>query len=163
MRTLVLNAGHEPVQLIRWQRALCLVLLEKAEVLSEYGRKIRSVDRIFPLPGVIRLKIYIRSFHHRGLLRCTRKNVFARDDHRCQYCLRRFPVKELTLDHVLPRSRGGRDSWSNIVSACSGCNRRKGDRLPSECGMQLQRRPRQPGISDLLSRDEYSFFADWLE
>jgi len=162
MRTLVLNSGFEPVQLVSWQRALCLVLSSKAEIVAEYDHVVRSVSQAFQLPSVIRLKKYIRAVRRIGLARCTRKNVFIRDQFQCQYCGVHCRPTTITIDHVLPRSRGGKLSWDNVVAACHICNRRKGDRLPKEANMELLKVPRRPGWKELIQDIQSEAVADWL-
>ncbi len=162
MRTLVLNAGYEPMQLISWQRALCLVLSAKAELVAEYGEAVRSVSRRFPLPSVVRLTRYVTYVRHFGLLKCTRRNVFLRDQYQCQYCGVRCSPALATLDHVVPRSKGGRTSWDNVVTCCHACNRHKGDKSPKEMSMRLLRVPRRPHWTDVLEDQENPYHNSWL-
>lgn len=110
---------------------------------------IRSVDFEFRVPDIIRLRCY--NGRQNRKVRFTRNNIFHRDDHTCQYCGRRLPARELTLDHIVPRSRGGLSTWRNLVVACFPCNDRKGDRLLREVGMTLLREPRRPKWSAYLA------------
>ncbi|MGI9117351.1 MAG: HNH endonuclease [Gaiellales bacterium] len=138
---LVLNATYEPLNVTSVWRACSLILSRKAEVLeADPDRVLRSPSTTLPHPIVIRLVAYVRvpRFTSR---RITRRALFARDEHTCQYCGSRT---RLTLDHVVPRSRGGGSTWDNVVTACSPCNLRKRDRLPHEAGMPLRRPPRAP-------------------
>lgn len=138
---LVLNATYEPLNVTSVWRACSLILSRKAEVLeADPERVLRSPSTTLPRPIVIRLVHYVRipRFTSR---RITRRALFARDDHTCQYCGSRA---RLTLDHVVPRSRGGGSTWDNVVTACSPCNLRKRDRLPHEAGMPLRRPPKAP-------------------
>ncbi len=138
---LVLNATYEPLNVTSIWRACSLILARKAEVLEvDPDREIRSPSTTLPHPVVIRLVSYVRvpRFTSR---RITRRALFARDEHACQYCGSRV---RLTLDHVMPRSRGGASTWDNVVTACAPCNLRKRDRLPHEAGMPLRRAPRAP-------------------
>ena len=112
------------------------------------GTWIRTVSFEIRVPEVVRLVSYDRM--PRRQVKLNRRNIFARDDNRCQYCGRRFPTSELSLDHVLPRSRNGETSWRNLVCACTACNKRKGGRTPAEAHMQLIRPPRQPKRSPLI-------------
>lgn len=139
---LVLNAGYEPINVCSTRRAVILVLKEKAEILEGVGSPMRSERASFTRPAVIRLVTYVRVPRNAHNRRISRKAVLARDDWTCQYCGERKPG--MTIDHVIPRSRGGKSVWENTVAACGGCNRRKGDRLPHEVQMHPRRKPRPP-------------------
>ena len=139
-KVLVLNASYEPLNITSWRRAIVLLLKGKAEQV-EYNDK--PIYHNLPLPTVIRLRHYVRIPYKEIPL--TRKNIMHRDGHRCQYC--GDPGEELTIDHVVPRSRGGADSWENIVAACVRCNIKKGNRTPREAGMPLHRSPHRPHSS----------------
>lgn len=162
MRTLVLNAGFEPVQLISWQRAICLVFQAKAEIVSQYETVVRTVSQSFQMPSVVRLLRYVRVASKLGVVRCTRRNVLLRDRYQCQYCGVRCRVQAITIDHVLPRSKGGKTSWTNVVAACHTCNRRKANRTPERAGMKLMREPRRPGWRDLIEDPTSSLDRGWL-
>ena len=137
---LVLNQDYRALTICSVQRATILVILQKAElVASETGRFIRSPSRSVPWPSVVRLTAYVSIPYKKITL--TRKNVMRRDRNRCQYC---GSKDKLTIDHVMPRSRGGRDTWDNLVAACVPCNNRKGNRTPDEARMQLARTPFRP-------------------
>jgi 5-methylcytosine-specific restriction endonuclease McrA len=143
---LVLNAdfrplSYFPLSLWCWQDAVKAVFLDRVSVLSEYDQRVRSPTFAMRLPSVIALKDFVPSARKPAF---TRFNVFLRDAFACQYCGERFSVPDLTFDHVVPRSRGGRTSWDNVVTACSACNLRKGARLPRECQMVPRHPPRQP-------------------
>jgi 5-methylcytosine-specific restriction endonuclease McrA len=141
-RTLVLSQGYEPIKVVSWQRALRLLTLGKVEVLEEYDGRVRTTTLVFKVPAVVRL---LRAFRrHRAPVKFSRANIYARDDETCQYCGRKRPIAELTYDHVLPRSLGGRTEWTNIVTACQDCNLRKGARTPEQARMPLRKRPVQP-------------------
>jgi 5-methylcytosine-specific restriction endonuclease McrA len=141
-RTLLLTRGYEPIQVISWQRAITLVALDKVEVVEEYDAEIRAVSLMVRVPAVVRL---LKTFRrHAKPVKFSRVNIYARDGHRCQYCGVTCSVSELTYDHVIPRSRGGRTVWENIVSACYACNRRKANRTPAEAGMKLRAAPVRP-------------------
>jgi 5-methylcytosine-specific restriction endonuclease McrA len=140
---LVLNLDYTPLQQAAVRRAIVLVDRGKAEVLELAEVPIRTPNAEIPRPSVIRLQTYIKRPRPRPKL--TRRAVFARDGHRCQYCGQQ--PRELTLDHVLPRHRGGRDTWDNLVSACRPCNHRKGGRTPEEARMQLRQQPYEPKVS----------------
>lgn len=140
MRTLVLNAGYEPIAVVSDRRALVLVLGGKAALLeADDAEPLRSTNAEFSRPRVILLKRYVRIPMARRMP-VSRKGVLRRDDNCCAYC-GRFAN---TIDHVQPRSRGGRDSWENLVACCLRCNNVKGDRTPEEMGWTLLRRPTAP-------------------
>ena len=127
-----------------WRKAITLWCQGKVEVISVYDREIRSVSVSVKLPSVIRLLRYITIKRHYNLVPFSRANIYARDDHTCQYCGQGFPLDRLTFDHVVPVRYGGRKDWENIVTACGRCNRRKGGRTPAEAGMRIIRMPRRP-------------------
>ena len=160
-RTLVLNAAYEPIHLVSWQKAMCLVITSKAEIVAEYDHMIRSVSHIFKLPSVVRLKRYVRAFKRTMNARCTRRNVLMRDRYTCQYCGVYCGVGHITIDHVLPRCRGGKTTWDNVAAACHQCNRRKADRTPSEAGMILSKQPRRPSWVDLLEETHRGLIEAW--
>jgi len=137
---LVLNQAYEPVMVTNAKRAVVLVLLGKAEEVVNYREIVHSPSFQMPLPSIVRLSRYVRVRDKEIVL--TRKNVLKRDNHRCQYCGR--TSVPLTLDHVLPKHRGGSDTWNNLVAACHPCNVRKGNRTPTEATMPLLRRPHKP-------------------
>jgi 5-methylcytosine-specific restriction endonuclease McrA len=142
-RVLVLNASYEPLNVCTVRRALVLILKEKAEVLERGDDVLRSETMRVDRPEVIRLISFVRvprDIHRR---RITRKAVLARDSWTCQYC--GASKHTLTVDHVIPRSRGGESVWENIVASCAPCNRKKGNRLPKEVRMHPKRHPRPPG------------------
>jgi 5-methylcytosine-specific restriction endonuclease McrA len=138
---LVLNATFEPINVCTVRRAAVLLLKEKAEIVEHASWELRSENLSLPRPVVIRLVTYVkvpRDTHRRKI---TRRAVFARDRWTCQYCGSR---SNLTVDHVVPRSKGGASSWENIVTSCAPCNRRKGNALPRHAGMSLRHVPRTP-------------------
>jgi 5-methylcytosine-specific restriction endonuclease McrA len=142
---LLLNASFEPLCVVSARRAVVLVLKEKAEVVHRNGFEYRSERRVVPVPTVLRLVHYVR-VPFRATAPLSRRAVFARDHHRCQYCGRSAE----NLDHVVPRSRGGAHSWDNVVASCRTCNARKEDRLLSECGMVLRHAPVAPHATTSL-------------
>jgi 5-methylcytosine-specific restriction endonuclease McrA len=174
---LTLNRNFHPVQVISVKRAMCLICKGLAEVLHNDGGQfavydfdgwrelselqemvdgsdsddwIRSVHFSILAPKIIRLLKYDRV--PRTMVKFNRKNIFLRDEFRCQYCGDRFATQNLSLDHVLPRCRGGNDSWENVVCACRKCNVTKGGRTPDEARMTLLRRPTKPARSPILTR-----------
>jgi 5-methylcytosine-specific restriction endonuclease McrA len=140
-RVLVLNASYEPLNVCSLRRAHVLVWKGKAEILETHDRPMRSATTNFDRPNVIRLKTYVRV--PRGVTRrISRRVLFARDGWQCGYC--GTSGNRLTLDHIVPRSRGGTSVWENVVTSCAPCNHRKGDRLLEETSMQLRTTPRPP-------------------
>jgi 5-methylcytosine-specific restriction endonuclease McrA len=140
---LVLNATYEPINVCTVRRAVVLLLKEKAEILEHASSELElhSATATLARPVVIRLVSYVRIPRETHRRKITRRAVFARDDWTCQYCGAR---SNLTVDHVVPRSKGGPSTWENIVASCAPCNRRKGNFSPSQAGMQLRRAPRTP-------------------
>lgn len=155
-RVLVLNAAYEVLGLASIKRSVLLVLSGGAEMLSESGRYLHTPSTRIPVPSVIRLKRLVRRGPSRIPL--NRRNILRRDRYTCQYCGRQGG--ELTVDHVLPRSRGGRSTWENLVAACRSCNLKKGDRTPEEAGMRLLKLPRAPKVPLFLS-DLKEVPEDW--
>jgi 5-methylcytosine-specific restriction endonuclease McrA len=166
MKTLVLDQGYVPLKVIAWHRALCMSLIEKVEVLASYDREVRTVSRSFQAPAVVRLLGTVRA--RPQLVRFSRRNVYLRDNHRCQYCYKVFSDAELTLDHVVPRVSGGKTSWTNVVAACGSCNRRKGGRTPEQAGLNLRTLPKRPQWSPLTvaqrlpEHDMPEIWRDWI-
>ena len=148
---LVLNAdfrplSYFPLSLWSWQNSVKAVFLKRVNIVSEYDYLVRSPTFSMRLPSVIALKEYIPLSRRPAF---TRFNVFLRDRFECQYCGAAFPVHELTFDHVRPRSRGGRTTWDNVVTACSTCNFRKGNKTAKEANMFPQKMPCQPSTWQL--------------
>ena len=137
---LVLNATYEPIHVCPARRAIVLVLKGVAAAEEHSHQYLRSPSTAFRVPSVIRLLEYRRIPYQTRAL--SRKNILMRDRNTCQFCGQALPAAELTLDHIVPRSRGGESSWENLVSCCHPCNNRKGNRLPEEAGMNLLRQPR---------------------
>lgn len=137
---LVLNQSYEPLHVCSVRRAIVLVFRGRAEVVEVLDTCIRTVSRAFPIPSVVRLGVYVRV--PPKPLALSKRNVLKRDGHQCQYCgTKRGPF---TIDHIEPRSQGGKDTWENLVCACHSCNNKKGDRVPGQVGMALIRKPRSP-------------------
>jgi 5-methylcytosine-specific restriction endonuclease McrA len=135
-----------PQKIISWERAVVLVVLGKVDVIEEYDETIRSPSLALLAPSVVRLKAGGRT--QKQSVRFSRINVYARDGFRCQYCGAKKPMQELNYDHVVPRARGGKTDWDNIVTSCYACNDKKGGRSPEEAGMRLRKEPRKPsGLS----------------
>ena len=143
-QTLLLNATYEPLKVVHWQKAITLWCQGKVEIIASHDREIRAVSFSLKLPSVIRLLRYVRIKKRFDYVPFSRANIYARDGYTCQYCSHQFPTQELTFDHVVPVSQGGRKDWENIVTCCVSCNRRKGGRTPSEARMRLVKPPRRP-------------------
>lgn len=140
-RVLVLNQSYEPISVCSAKKAFLLIFLLKADLVAEReDRVLRSVNATYPYPSVIRLSSYIRVRFKNVEL--SRRNILRRDNNQCQYCGK--ITTPLTLDHIIPRSRGGMDTWDNLVTACIRCNNRKGNQTPEEAGIKLAKQPRKP-------------------
>jgi 5-methylcytosine-specific restriction endonuclease McrA len=140
-RVLVLNATYEPINVCTVRRAVVLLLKDKAELVERSSWELHSERSTMARPMVIRLVHYVKVPHDTHRRKITRRAVFARDGWTCQYCGAR---SNLTVDHVIPRSKGGPSSWENIVASCAPCNRRKGDMTPVQANMHPAREPRAP-------------------
>lgn len=138
-KVLVLNSSYFPINICTWKRAMTLLFKEKAEGI-EKSKKL--INEKYVLPHVIKLKNYV-PIPYTGVV-MSRKNIFLRDNHTCQYCGKNG---NLTIDHIIPKSRGGRDSWQNTVVCCIRCNNKKGDKTPEEAGMKLVGTPYKPPSS----------------
>jgi len=190
---LVLNRLFMAVQVVSARRAFAMLCKEIAEVISvddddkyahynlqswievsklkaryprsEHDDWVRTVSFEVRVPRIIRLLFYDRLPER--TVKFNRRNIFARDENRCQYCGRKFPTSELSLEHVVPRSRGGKSTWENIVCACAECNRKKGGRLPEEAGMKLIRKPfkprRSPVVNLKLKLQKYESWKEFLD
>lgn len=148
---LILNADYRPLSYFPlsiwpWQEAVKAIFRDTVRVISEYDRSVHSPTTEFKLPSVLALKEYVPISHTPAF---TRFNVFLRDAWHCQYCSDMFKTHQLTFDHVIPRSRGGKTSWDNIVAACRDCNTKKGSKMPHDCGMHPMTAPREPTIYEL--------------
>lgn len=147
--TLLLNASFEPVMVVSWKKAVIMAMLGKVEVIEEYDRIIRGVNFSLRLPAVIRLHRYLR--RKTAIVKFSRQNLYLRDRGLCQYCGGPFEHRQLTYDHVIPRSRGGQTEWTNVVTCCVSCNLKKGGKTPEEAGMSLIRKPKAPIWIPLLA------------
>lgn len=161
-RVLVLNQDFSPLMVCSVERAFVLVYLKKSELVKPAnGHRLHSVTQSFPMPSVIRLNRYVNA-PYKGVT-LTRQNIFKRDNFECQYCGTR---RDLTIDHVFPRGRGGADAWTNLVTACKRCNAKKGDYTPEEAMMPLRRKPYKPSYAIFLKdhlngqADEWDMFLN---
>lgn len=157
-QVLVLNTTYEPVNVCSTRRAIVLLLKGKAEVVESEGTLYHSERAAITVPLIIRLSHYVRLPRPDGR-RLSRRAVLARDGFRCQYC---GNTRHLTIDHIVPRSRGGLDSWDNVVTSCAPCNVRKGAALPHEVGMSPFRRPRPPVPGDFVLATQRAVPEAWL-
>ncbi|MAE84888.1 MAG: HNH endonuclease [Flammeovirgaceae bacterium] len=156
MSVLVLNADYTPLSVCTTERAFLLMYLDKADIISAAQDKmLRTVQKSFPFPSVIKIKQYIQ-VPYKGVV-LTRHNIFKRDNHSCQYC---GSGKDLTLDHLIPKSKGGKSSWTNLVTACKRCNSYKGDFAPEDVGLTLKNKPIRPSYVMFL-RISKSLNEDW--
>lgn len=162
--TLLLNASYEPLSVISWQRAMTMFFLEKVEVVAEYeDRDVRSVSCTFRMPSIVRLLTYVKRRYFG--IKFSRQNIYSRDAYTCQYCGKKAPQVELSLDHVVPRVRGGNASWENIVTCCVRCNRRKGGNTPEDAGMKLLSKPYKPSARNSIpfALNRTNTPQSWLE
>jgi 5-methylcytosine-specific restriction endonuclease McrA len=161
MKALKLDSSFRPIEVIDAIEALVLCIIGKAKAVETYGQKIRSATRSFDLPAVIVLNRYVK--FRFSITRVNRKNVLWRDENRCQYCAKTFLESELTLDHIIPKSRGGNNSWKNLVAACKRCNQKKGAKTPQEANMYPLKEPRPPKLSLLKNLNDSQVSELWRE
>ncbi len=153
---LVVNQDFSPISVCSVQRAFLLLFLEKADLLEELeGQSLRTVSSSFPFPSVVKIKRYV-NIPYRGVV-MSRQNIFKRDCGKCQYC---GTTKELTLDHVVPRSKGGKSVWTNLVTACKKCNSLKGDHSLEKIGMRLENKPIKPSYATFLRMNK-KYQKEW--
>ena len=146
-RALVLDSAYRPIDVVNWQRAICMDLMEKADVLEYYNATISSVSEQWFLPAVLRARWYGGNMGRFGRVVLNRRNVILRDKLTCQYCGKTGGA--LTLDHVIPQSKGGGNSWTNLVAACPPCNAKKGDKTLKQLKWKLRQEPREPSPWEL--------------
>ena len=159
-RVLVLNASYEPINFVSVKRAVVLLLKEKAELIEEaIERKLRAEQQVFPCPLVIRLVSYV-TLPRWASVPLTRRTLLSRDNYACQYC--GTTASPLTIDHVVPRSRGGKSEWTNVVAACGPCNRKKGNRLLADTRMVLRNRPVRPTYLAVVLLGQAKGNPTWL-
>lgn len=143
MDTLVLDQSFQPIARVSWQRAITLLFNNKIEIVEEYeDKEIRSVSVSFKMPSIVRFLHAVK--RKRKQVKFSRENVYLRDKGRCQYCSNRVARAESTYDHVLPKSKGGKTTWDNIVISCKGCNQKKANRTPEQAKMALKTKPIRP-------------------
>jgi 5-methylcytosine-specific restriction endonuclease McrA len=142
LRTLVLTSGYQAHSIVSWQDAICLLYKNKLDVVSEYDACVSSPSVTIHVPAVIRLRKGI-SMYKDGV-KFSRANVYTRDGYKCCYCGHKKAPRDLTYDHVIPRSRGGKTTFQNIVTSCKPCNLRKGNKTPQQAGMRMLFKPHRP-------------------
>lgn len=148
MDTLLLNADHRPISVITWKEAMTFIVEDSVQVVAYYpDRFINSAKRQWQVPCVIALKKYVKT---RQMVPFSRKGIYSRDNNTCQYCSSTPGKDFLTLDHVVPKSRGGKKNYENIVTACHNCNQKKANKTPAEAGMTLLNLPKKPSPHQLL-------------
>jgi hypothetical protein len=156
-RVLILNQDYSALTICSVQKAFLLVYLNKAELVTEAKDKfLRTINASYPMPSIVRLTCYVK-LPYRGVL-LNRQNIFRRDNFKCQYC---GSSNNLTIDHVMPRSRGGGATWDNLVTACRHCNSRKGDLTPNEAHMPLKHKPFKPSFLMFLRDFSGSIDEQW--
>ena len=166
MRTLILDETWRPVAVVTWQRAMYLLVTGKAQPVHEYDDvRIRSAREEFKLPSILRM---LARHKRKKSVTFNRLSVFARDNFQCSYCGIHCSPKKMTIDHVLPLSRGGQNRWTNVVAACGACNNKKGNKTPKEAGMNLRVKPHRPKWSPglvlkLRTNDPLDIWEPWLE
>mgnify|MGYP001410111451 CR=1 FL=1 len=161
MMALKLDASYRPIEVIDALEALVMCLIGKATPVETYNKKINSPSKSFELPAVIVLKSVIK--FRFTTVACNRQNIVWRDNNKCQYCGNYFPPDKLTMDHVLPKSRGGKNTWENLVAACKKCNQKKGSRTVTESGMILLRKPFRPKANILRTVKKNQISELWKE
>ena len=139
-KVLVLNQSYEPLMVIGAKRAICLLLTDRSECIQNYDDIIRAQSFTMNLPSVIRINRYVKFFRSNTIL--NRINILIRDDYTCQYCSKK--TNNMTIDHVIPKNKGGQDTWDNLVAACVKCNTKKSDLLLSKIEMYLLKKPKKP-------------------
>lgn len=155
---LLLNQDHTPLTVCSVKRAFLLIFLNKAELVEAIAdKKLSSVSRSFPFPSIIKTKKYV-SLPYKGVV-MSRQNIFKRDNGVCQYC---GINKSLTIDHIIPRSKGGKSTWTNLITACQNCNSKKGDQTPSEAGLTLNKMPVKPSHITFLRMIHGQLRKDWV-
>lgn len=164
-RTLILDSTGQPVKIVDWQKAILLVLTNKAIVIDAYDNVlIRSASQAYKLPSILQL---LGRNRRKKEVNFSKKGLFFRDNCQCAYCGEKFKLDDLTMDHVVPACQGGKKTWENIVSACKPCNLKKGGRTPAEAGMDLLWQPYRPKWNasmfvQLKKSDPVEKWQDWI-
>ena len=161
-KVLVLNQSYEPLMVIGAKRAIISILCEKTECVANYSDIIRSQSFSMSLPSVIRVKQYVRFFRTEVIL--NRINILKRDNFTCQYCFKKS--NSMTIDHIIPKNKGGKDRWDNLVAACSKCNTKKGNNLLEKIEMKLLKKPKKPNylfyFKQYINQDVQDSWKEYL-
>lgn len=158
---LKLDSAFKPIEVISWEEAFLLTWLKKAWAVEYSDKWVHSATKAFQIPSVIVLFQYIDEKFF--TLPCTRKNILIRDENRCQYCAKSFREADLTIDHVIPKSKGGDSRWTNVVAACKPCNQKKRDYLIEEAPVSLIKRPRKPSYRSIILKRFQDTNIQWKE
>lgn len=155
--TLKLDASYRPLAVVSAKEALVMSVLDKCNVIETWDRKVAAGKHTFDLPSVIALKAYTNK--NKTQVKCTRGNIFWRDNHTCQYC--GTTDAKMTIDHVIPKSKGGHFGWDNIVTCCEPCNQKKGDRTPEKAAMSLLNKPTMPSTKFIRMFNLHAIKPEW--
>tara|TARA_R100001591_G_scaffold115659_2_gene131484 strand:+ start:272 stop:805 length:534 start_codon:yes stop_codon:yes gene_type:complete len=159
-KTLKLDISYRPIEIVDAVEALVLCLIGKAQAIENYKNEIKSVSDSFRLPAVIVLKRFVK--YHFKVVSASRREIILRDNNTCQYCNLELPSEKLTLDHIMPKSKGGKNTWDNLVASCKKCNQKKGNRTPEQANMKLINKPVRPKYNILrtISKNQISELWD---
>ena len=158
---LKLDSAFKPIEVIGWEEAFLLTWLKKAYAVEYFDKWVHSAKKAFQIPSVIVLFKYVDEKFF--TLPCTRKNILIRDENQCQYCAKSFREADLTLDHVIPKSKGGNSCWNNVVAACNPCNQKKRDYLIENAPVSLMRRPKRPAYRSIFRKRLKNINIEWKE
>jgi 5-methylcytosine-specific restriction endonuclease McrA len=162
MDTLVLSSGYEPMNKITWKKAISLWFAGKVEIVEQYtDRFIRTVDETFHVPAVVRfLGNVAKKYIYSKTIKFCKTNIFLRDHGLCQYCMKKLTIGTSDLEHIVPKSKGGTKSWTNIVLSCKPCNNKKKNRTPKEAGMTLIRNPFKPRTKKEYAKNQFKLLRE---
>ena len=151
MQVLLLNNTYEPIKIISWKKAVILYFKKKVDIIEVYeDRLLHSEKLVIEMPAVVKLNFYVNVRKYQ-MLSLSKENIFFRDNYTCLYCGKKLPKSYLTLDHVIPFSKGGEKTWKNLVTACHTCNNKKGDRLLHQIELKLLKKPAEPSLNSYLA------------
>ena len=161
VNVLKLDSSFKPVEVVSWQEAVVLTWLNKAWAAEYTDKWVHSAKKAFQIPSVIVLFRYIDEKFFE--VPCVRRNILLRDDFHCQYCGNRFKEQDLTIDHVHPRSKGGKNDWNNVATACRDCNQKKGDHMPENAPVKIIKKPTTPSYRSLIKKRIGNANSKWKE